>query len=59
MYGLVAKETMEERKEARNAPRASNLIGTVRKTKDPMETKMNVRAELDIATISEGKSTSE
>ena len=31
--GRVAKETMEERREARNAPRAANLIGTGDKNK--------------------------
>ena len=33
MNGRVAKETMEERKEAKQAPRAANPIGTVTKTK--------------------------
>ena len=41
----VAQETMEERREARMAPRAANLIGTVTKTKDPMGTKAKGKAK--------------
>ena len=33
MSGRVAKEMTEEREEARKAPRAPTLIGTVKKTK--------------------------
>ena len=60
----VAKETTEERREARKAPRAANLIGTVTKTKDPMGTKaqgtakVKARAKLDIGTVAESTGTS-
>ena len=61
--GRVPKDMTEERKEARTAPRAANLIGTVTKRKDPMEAKAKakgkVRAKPDIATIPERRSTSE
>ena len=43
MNGRVAKETMEERKEARKAPRAATLILTVKKTKGPMRTKARTK----------------
>ena len=46
MNGRVAKETMEERKEARKAPRAGHLIGTVTKTKGPVETKAKERERI-------------
>ena len=59
MAGRVAEEMMEERKEGRKAPRAANLIGTVTKTKDPMEAKATERTKPDIATIAESKGTSE
>ena len=39
MNGWEAEETMEERREARRAPRAANLTRAVTKTKDPMEVK--------------------
>ena len=42
-----------------HAPRAANLTGTVTKTKESMEAKAKVRANLDVATTSEGKGTSE
>ena len=55
MNGRVPEETTEECKEARMAPRAANLIGTVTKTKDPMDAqgkaKVKARAKLDIATV--------
>ena len=61
--GRVANETMKGRKEARKAPKAANLIGTVTMTKFPVETKakakVKVRAKLDIATIAMSKDTSE
>ena len=54
MNGRVAKETMEVRRVASNAPRAANLIGTVTKTEDltgtQAEGKAKARAKLDIAT---------
>ena len=43
MKGRVAEETMEERREARKASWAANLIGAVAKTKNPMETKSKVK----------------
>ena len=63
MSGRVANETMEERREARKAPRAANLIGTVTLSRGSMGTKakakMKERAKLDICTIAESRGTSE
>ena len=39
MNGRVAEEMTKERKEARRAPRAANLTGTVTATKEALETK--------------------
>ena len=46
MNGRVAKEMTEERKEARKAPRAANLIGSVPKPKDPMKVKISVKCKV-------------
>ena len=65
MNGRVSMGTMVERREAREAPRAISLMGTVTKTKDPVETKAKgrakarARAKLDIATFAESKGKSE
>ena len=61
MSGRVVKETMEESREARMAPRAAHLIGTVTQTKDPMgaKAKVKARAKLDIAKLVESRDTLE
>ena len=56
MNERVAEEMTEETKEAKRAPRAANLTGTVaRETK----AKAKARAKTVIATIAESKSISE
>ena len=61
MNGRVAEEQTEERKEVRRGRRAANLIGTVTKTKEALETKAEAkaRAKLDIASIAESRDPSE
>ena len=63
MNGRVAREMREARKEARRAPRAANLIGTVIRTKEALETKARARAKVrvkpDTATTAESKGTLE
>ena len=63
MSGRVAKETVDERAEARKAPREANLIGMVTKTKDPLginaKAKVKARGKLDMATIAKSLGTSE
>ena len=55
MNGRVAQEMAEARREARRAPRAANLMGTVTRTKEALEAKEKARArarvKLDTATI--------
>ena len=46
MNGRAAKETMDERRKGRKAPRAADLIGTMTKTKDPMKTKAKGKAKV-------------
>ena len=60
MNGRVAEE-MTERKEARRAPRAPDLTGTVRRTEEAQETqaKANAIVKPDTATSAESKGTSE
>ena len=52
-----------DRQEARKAPRAAHLVGTVTKTKGPMEAKAQaqviVRAKPDVAKIAKSRGTSE
>ena len=43
MNGRVARETTEVRKEARRAPRAASLVGTVTRTREAMGAKGNAR----------------
>ena len=45
----------------KRAPRAANLIGTVTRTKEALDTKAKVRARVntDVATIAESKGISE
>ena len=61
MNGRVAQEMTEAKKEAIRAPRAANLIGTVTRTKEALETKAKAKARVkpDTATIAESKSISE
>ena len=60
VHGRVAKETTKERREARKAPMAASVTGTVTKG---LETKakanVKARAKLDIATVAGSKGTSE
>ena len=44
MSGRVAEEMTEERKEAKRAPRAASLTGTVTRTKEALETMAKVKA---------------
>ena len=60
MSGRVTEEITEERKEVRRVPRATNLIGTVRKTREAKgKAKGRARAKPDTATIEESKGISE
>ena len=66
MNGKVEREMTKARMEARTAPKAASLIGTVTKTKEALEAKRHkasakARATVkpDTATISESKDTSE
>ena len=47
----------EERKEARKAPRTATPMGTVTKTKDPMDEKAKAKAKVKCYEIAESKGT--
>ena len=57
MSGRVTEEITEERKEVRKVPRATNLIGSVSRTKEAVETmaKARVGVDLDFLTIAKSK----
>ena len=56
MSGRVTEEITEERKEVRRVPGETNLIGTVRKTREAKgNAKAGARAKPDTATIEESK----
>ena len=50
---------MGARNEARRAPRAADLIGTVTRTTEALETKARAKVKPDTATIAECKDISE
>ena len=65
LNGQAAREMMEARKEARRAPRAASLMGTVTRTRKAMGAKGKARARAkarvkpDTAMTAESKGTSE
>ena len=59
MNGRAAGGTTEARKEARRGPRAANLIGALRRTEEPLETRAKARAKARASVKPETATTAE